>query len=253
MTIDTMTFVGVDTAGGRTPFTYAALDGRGKVQALADGSLEDVLAFLAGLGQACVAVNAPPRPNTGLVKERASLSAVHFPGRNTEMRLAESELRERGIQVASTPSRREMCTHWVQDGFSLYARLSSAGFKPYPAADEPLQWLETHPQACFAVLLGQLPLSRTTIEGRLQRQLALFEAGLDIRDAMEYFEEITRHRLLRGILPVEQVYLAEELDALAAAHMALVAATQPEEVSAAGDAREGLIYLPASDLKESYR
>jgi hypothetical protein len=33
------------------------------------------------------------------------------------MRLAEHNLRERGINVAATPAHREYCSAWVQDGF----------------------------------------------------------------------------------------------------------------------------------------
>lgn len=251
MDFDTTVFIGIDTAGGRHPCTYAAVDVRGHVLVLADGTLEQALDFVDGQAQAVVAVNAPPRPNLGLVKERARLSAVHFPGRNTEMRLAESTLREHGITVASTPSKRELCAHWMQVGFELYRHLEKTGYVALGEEADRL-FLETHPQACFTVLLGQIPLSRSSLEGRLQRQLALYEAGLDVRDAMDYYEEITRHRLLRGELPLEQVYLPEELDALAAAYVACLSVTHPEKTLRVGDAREGEITLPVAELKEKY-
>ena len=76
-------------------------------------------------------------------------------------------------------------------------------------------------------LLGQLPLPKPTLEGRLQRQLVLFEQDMGIKDPMEFFEEITRHRLLKGILPIECIYTSEELDALVAAFTAYLAVNQP--------------------------
>jgi len=69
---------------------------------------------------------------------------------------------------------------------------------------------------------------------------------------MGFFEEITRHRLLKGILPMEQIYTAEELDAIAAAYVAYIAARHPEQVSKVGDDQEGQIILPVTELKAKY-
>jgi hypothetical protein len=97
-----------------------------------------------------------------------------------------------------------------------------------------------------------LPLSKPTLEGRLQRQLALYERGLGIKDPMVFFEEITRHRLVKGILPLEVIYTPEQLDALVAAYTAYVAANKPEDVLFIGAKEEGSILLPVGDLKERY-
>jgi hypothetical protein len=91
-----------------------------------------------------------------------------------------------------------------------------------------------------------------TVEGRLQRQLALHERGLRIPDPMEYFEEITRHKLLNGILPQELVYPPEQLDALVAALTAWVASERRAELSRLGHDLEGYISLPVPALKEKY-
>jgi len=255
MLFDKALFIGVDPSGGRKPFTYAALDQNGKLAALKDGEVEDVLAFIAGQPGAIVAVNAPPRPNIGLVRQDKldqNLPPLRASGRSLDMRLAERQLRERGINIAVTPSRKEGCANWVQAGFDFYRRIQSMGFAPYPTADAAHQWLETHPHAIFCVLLGQAPFARATLEGRQQRQLVLYEQRVGIRDPMGFFEEITRHKLLKGILPLEQIYTAEELDAIAAATMAYVAGRHPERVSKVGDAQEGQIFLPASELKANY-
>jgi hypothetical protein len=113
-------------------------------------------------------------------------------------------------------------------------------------------WIETHPHASFCALLDQIPLPRPTLEGRLQRQLVLYEQGLGIRDPMNFFEEITSHRLLKGILPLEQVYTPEQLDALAAACSAWILARHPERTSRIGDASEGQILLPVAEMKSRY-
>lgn len=253
MLFSPITFVGVDPTAGRHPFTFAALDRECDLVALAAGEIDEVLAFLTGQQAVVVAVNAPPRPNMGIVRsnlEKQYLTPGHLRG--SDMRLAEYELRERGISVSPTPSRSETCSSWMQMGFDFYRRLESAGFKPYPAENATHQWLETHPHAAFCALLGHLPLPKPTLEGRLQRQIALHEQGLGIKDPMEFFEEITRHKLLRGILPMDYIYASEELDTLIAAYVAYCAINHPEEMRMIGDEREGQIALPVADLKERY-
>jgi hypothetical protein len=255
MLFDTTLFIGVDPSGGRKPFTYAALDQNGKLVALNDGEVEDVLAFIGGMPGAYVAVNAPPRPNKELIRQdkiRQNLPPLHISGRSLDMRLAEHQLRERGINVSMTPSRKELCANWVQVGFDFHRRIQGMGFVPYPKSGASYQWIETHPHAIFCVLLEQTPLAKPTLEGRVQRQLVLYEQGLGIRDPMGFFEEITRHRLIKGILPMEQIYTAEELDAIAAAYVAYIAGRHPERVSKVGDKREGQIFLPVSELKAKY-
>ena len=255
MLTDETLFIGVDPSGGRKPFTYAALDQNGKLSELMDGEVEDVLAFVGAQSCAYVAVNAPPRPNRGLIRQdtiRQNLPPLHISGRSLDMRMVEHQLRERGINVAMTPSRKEYCANWVQLGFDFYRQIQQLGYVSYPAASATHQWIETHPHAIFCALLEQVPLARPTLEGRLQRQLILYEQGLDIRDPMEFFEEITSHKLIKGILPLEQIYTAEELDAIAAAFVAYAAGRHPERVMSVGDPQEGQILLPVSELKAKY-
>ncbi len=91
----------------------------------------------------------------------------------------------------------------MRSGFALFHRLETLGYHLYPQAGAELQCLEVYPYASYAVLLGVLPFSKYTLEGRLQRQLALYDQKVDVPDAMRVFEEITRHRLLKGVLPLE--------------------------------------------------
>jgi hypothetical protein len=248
-----LTFVGVDPTAGRHPFTFAALDQGCKLVALETGKVEDVIAFLSNHQASIVAVNAPPRPNSGLVRKRLEEQNL-APGqlRGSDLRQAEIELRERGIFISPTPSRTETCPAWMQMGFDLFHRLEEAGFEQYPSDKSPNQYLETHPHAAFCALLGKLPLSKPTLEGRLQRQIALYEKGVGIKDPMGFFEEITRHKLLHGILPVELVYPAEELDTFMAAYLAWCMENCPKETMMIGDEQEGQIALPVADLKVRY-
>ncbi len=245
--------MGIDLSGGQDPFTVAALDRDCRLVSLKAGGLEGVIAFLGELESAVVAVNAPPCPNKGLVRksvERLGLTAGHLRG--TDLRLAEQELRQRGILVSPTPSRMETCAPWMQAGFSLYTYLLEMGYMPYPSESAPRQWLETHPHAAYCALLGHLPLPKPTLEGRLQRQLVLHANDVGIKDPMEFFEEVTRHWLLKGVLPMQHIYTPEQLDALVAALTACLAARGTAGVTGIGDRSEGQIVLPVEDLLDAY-
>ena len=246
-------YVGIDTTSGHKAFTYAALDRNLNLVALAEAEMEEMVAFLGGQQSATVAVNSPSHVNVGLVrKQLESQSLTPHQLRGVDVRQAEYELRQRGIAVSGTGGRMVLCPAWVQVGFALYAKLSKLGFKPYPAENASHQWLETHPHADFCVLLDGNPLPKPTLEGRLQRELILHERGVGIKDPMDFFEEITRHRLINGILPMELVHSSEQLDALVAAYTAWLAVEKPDELTRLGNAQEGFIALPVAALKEKY-
>jgi predicted nuclease with RNAse H fold len=247
-------YIGIDPASGNKEFSYAVLDANLDLITLSDADKDEMVAFLAEQESAFVAVNAPARVNQGLVKKKLE-NERSIPGRTlrgVDIRLAEYELHERGIAVTGTPSREEFCPAWMQVGFALYQKLSEIGFKSYGVEDATCQVLETQPHACFCMLVDGAPLPKSTLEGRLQRQLVLYDKGLRITDAMRFFEEITRFKLIKGILPTDVLYSPEQLDVLVAAYTAWLAAHQPDEVIGIGDSVEGKMYLPARELKEKY-
>jgi predicted RNase H-like nuclease len=130
--------------------------------------------------------------------------------------------------------------------------LYALGYTIFPAEESALQVLEVYPYAAYTVLLGLLPFPKYSLEGRLQRQLALYELKVRLPDAMLYFEEITRHRLLKGILPAENLFSPGELDALVAAYTAWLVINHADQASILGDVDEGQIVLPAGELKSHY-
>jgi predicted nuclease with RNAse H fold len=247
-------YIGIDPTSGNQDCGYAVLDGNLNLVTLANADMEEMVAFLRKQDSAIVAVNAPSGVNKGLVKKK--LAEEHSgPGRavrGADIRMVEYELRERGIAVAGTPSREEFCPAWMQVGFGLYRQLTNLGFKPYVADGAGCQVLETHPFACYCVLADSLPFPKSTLEGRLQRQLILNDRGLRINDAMDFFEEITRFKLMKGILPKDVLYSAEQLDVLVAAYTAWLSAHRPDELTWVGDKGEGQMALPARELKGKY-
>jgi hypothetical protein len=107
---------------------------------------------------------------------------------------------------------------------------SQAGFKQ-SAKQNSRPWAEIDSQQAFMALCEDTLLPRRTIEGRIQRALLLYEEGLQIPDPMDFFEEITRHKLIQGILPLESMYTIRELDALVAAYAAWMLTHRPRQVS----------------------
>lgn len=250
-----MTFVGIDVTAGRKPCVFAALDNERKLLALSQGSLEDVLAFLAGQEAAFAAVNAPRRPNQGLLAKeeiRQNLEPQPRPGRWMQYRLCEFELRQRNIALIPTPGE-EDCSAWMQAGFRLFRQMESFGYLPYPAGEQAaLQSLEVNAHAGYSALLGMTPFDKHSLEGRLQRQLVLYEKEIEVTDPLRFFEEVTRYKLLHGILPLDDIYSPVELDAMAAAYTAWLAANHPDQVTLVGDPTEGQIVLPSGELKAKY-
>lgn len=246
-------FVGVDPTSSRKAFTYAALDGDLNLLVLADGEMQDVFTFLGGQSSATVAVNAPSGINRGLVHEKMKKEMLTpHQIRGAEMRLAEYQLREHGITVAGTPGSVGACPAWVQVGFGLYRKLEKMGFNIYPKDDSAYQLLETHPHACYSILAGCIPQPKPSLEGRLQRQLLLYEHNVRIKDPMEFFEEITRYKITQGSWPFDMIYLPEQLDALVAAYTAWRAVKRGNHILMIGDTKEGRMVLPGKELKAKY-
>ncbi|MBN2547972.1 MAG: DUF429 domain-containing protein [Anaerolineales bacterium] len=249
------TFIGIDPTAGDHPFVYAALDHELRLLALGQGSMEDILAFAAGQHQAVAAVCAPRLPNQGLMARpeiRQDLTPAPTPGRWLNFRLADYLLRQRRLSSVQTPAEEEQCPRWMRNGFLLYRRLEGLGYQIYPHEQAELQCLEVYPHACYAALLGKLPFPKHSLEGRIQRQLVLYENRLNVPDPMRIFEEITRHRILKGVLELDNLYTPGELDALVAAYTAHLASNHPDQVTVLGDPREGEVVLPAAELKGKY-
>ncbi len=245
-------FVGVEiirSAGRlRRAFVYAALDADQELLAIGCGDRDEILAYLGGQGSAYVAVNAPRQPNTGAVNQSRTYQGglpVEEPIQPLDARLCEHLLQQEGTNIPSTPKKSKSCPRWVRSGFWLFQRLEAFGYTPFPSVESARQSLETQADAVFWRLLdGKDPLP-SSLEGRIQRQLILHDQQLPVPDAMDFFLEITRYKLMQGDLPDKDIHNFEELNALAAAMIAWRSAHQPEQIELLGDPEEGQIALPA--------
>jgi hypothetical protein len=124
----------------------------------------------------------------------------------------------------------------------LKKELGKAGFKPYSQRSGPRLWLETDAQDCFQVLGGHKLLPRRSLEGRLQRCAILYEQGVRVRDPIDLFEEITRYKLVQGILSLEDLPSSKELEALVAAYFAWMVVNRPGRMVVQGE-----FMLPAQE------
>lgn len=256
MLFDQTVFIGIDpTASGRG-ITCTALDQHLQVITRIEDDLNSILAFVGGHRSAVVAVNAPRRPNQGLMADdafRAGLEPQPPPGRWGAFRAAEYLLFQKNIRIPMTPGTEEDCPGWMQTGFKIFRKLEELGFQTYPAPQARRQTLEVYPHGSFTVLLDCIPFKKNTLEGRLQRQLILHSRALAIPDPMRFFEEITRYRILQGVLPLDRLYSPSALDALAGAYTARLAVKDSgNQVTRIGSPEEGEIILPAGELRVTY-
>lgn len=241
------TFIGIDPAAGRGRVAFAALDGDLKVLALGLGSAKEALAYAGGPEEAWVAVHGPASLNHGLMadkKRRAALQPAPKPGQLQNLRVAEYELLRQRLPVYKTPAKASGLRGWQRTALRLHEQLGEIGYRLPRRANGKRARLESLPDLCYRRWLARIPFYPHSLEGRLQRQLALYDLGLRIPDPMEFFEEITRYRILQGVLPDEMLYRPHELNALALATLGWLAAQRPEDVTAWGDAREGQLVLP---------
>jgi len=245
-------FIGVEVRADKDyPFTYATIDAEMNVRALGKGSIQDVFAFLAGQRNGLAAINSPLTTNKGLIKReeiRKRLSPKSNLGRWANLRLVEYELLERGVNMPKTPGSVNSSPRWMKLGFRLLEELRKLGYTDYPHTSAERQCFECQGEAAFWQLLGHAPLTADTLEGCIQRQVVLKLAGLEVPDAMQFFMEITRHKLLDNKLPLDKVYCTGELNALAAAYTAYLCANQEENIIRVGDEEEGIIILPKEGI-----
>ena len=121
-----------------------------------------------------------------------------------------------------------------QENYSqLLNELGPVDFQEYSERNGQRLWIPSNAEKSYKVYQPVLFL-RQTLVGRLQRALILYDEGLQIDDPMDFFEEITRHKILQGILPTDNIYSSKELDALMMAYVAWLAGSPAERVVTKG-------------------
>jgi predicted nuclease with RNAse H fold len=247
-------YIGIDPTAGIRLSTYAVLNERLKIEKMGRASIEELIEMATGHSSVICAVDAPLGPAKGLLADADYRRRLGLEPNRTSystLRVCEYELRKRKIAIYSTPKDPAQAPQWMKEGWRLLDGLRKAGFAEYPRSGE--RYLcETYPQAAFTVLVGRRPYSKSSIEGLLQRQLILFEEGVEVPDPMPHLEEWTRHRIKTGQIGREGILDHDSLDALMAAYTAFVVDKEPRHVVALGDTAEGQLVLPVESLKDLY-
>ena len=244
-----LVYMGVDPSQRYKPYVYAALDSSRRIVALGSGPLREIQSYTAGLGSAIITINGPQFTNQGLLTEanRGQKLFELESVKDENIRLVEASIAAEGVRATRTPAHENDCMMWIKRGFKLYARLQKLGYSQYPNSGDRL-YCESMSEAVFSRLIGGAPLfEQGTLEGRLQRQLILFEQKVVLNDAMSFFEEVTRFRLLHGVLPMDDIYQSGELNALACAYLAWLLAHKLDQTEMLGEDREGRIFLPSKN------
>jgi hypothetical protein len=179
-----------------------------------------------------VAVDAPPRPGLGLLRdpgEAARLPVPPRPGTHLARRIAEYELSRRGIGSHQTHYEEALLFSWMTAGFELYGSLAKAGYPAYLGRGRRDRTaLEVFPYASYVALAGCLsPGRRWRLEWRQAVLASVGVRGLPEEAAIDQVDAacaaFTGERFLRG------------------------------EGSTVGDPREGVVVLPVAALQERYR
>ena len=241
-------YIGLLPATPESPGQFAVLDADLRLLLNGQGSDVELAEIVSRYPKLTCAVAAPLTASRGHLRKQTMRTRFGLNGTTTAaikaLRVCDFQLQQMGLAVSpviSTPA------------IALTEALQQLALQPYhPASQAERQLLEANPQASFATLIGRQPYPSTTLEGRLQRQLLLFDLGLPVPDAMQVFEEITRHHLLRGTIKLTELHTPEELNVLITAFTAYLAGQCPQDISLLGEADEGQLVLPVAHLRPKY-
>lgn len=234
--MDNLIFIGIDFNGSARQAAFAALDADRRIVECSSGRLHTILAYAAAQRTALAAVSAPTGfPSTPNPDAEAA-------------RKADADLLACGLRFIPPPADPSQAPAWMKKGLAVYRALEEYGYTPWQNGNNSLRWMETNAEAACELLLGVRPFRIDTLEGRLQRQLLLQNLEVNVPDPMDFFEEITRRKLLQSELPDETIRRPDELNALLAAYTAWLANEDPSLVTLVGDDKDGWVTVPVSSL-----
>lgn len=249
-------FIGLDTTAGKHPITLAILNASLNVLHCDALPIDDALTMIASYPHAICGIDAPIEHSRSLLADpnlRQRLGLDPNQQNYATYRVCEFELRRRGIHSYKTPLDRKKAPKWMKISWKVYQRMAEIGFSVYPNGGARVMF-ETYPHAAYTMIIGKRPYPKESLEGRMQRQLLLLREGVRVKDAMDIFEEWTRHRFTVGELPLEELYEHDALDALIAAYTACLLYREPQNVTAIGDPGDGqiIVPIPVTDLLQTY-
>jgi hypothetical protein len=240
-----LTYIGIDVQAAQKPYYYTALDENLEEIACGHGRLADVLAYLAGQSSALVAINGPVWvPQTETVFSQAGLFGGEQSSGFGSHRGVDIELISRGYQVIPVPPAGKKAPVWMERSLELALEVKQLGYSMVDGLHSNHEFFETNTDAAYQLITGSPPYDSRSLEGRLQRQLLLYEFGFLLKDPMVFLEEFTRYRLRTSNVPLNQIGVAHELRAMMAAATAWLVDNRPETLEHIGQSSDGVIILP---------
>jgi hypothetical protein len=253
MSSENRAFMGIDLTNQRSYFTCAVLDSSRQITFCGTISPLEWQSLLSKNLDTLAAINSPLTLNGGFMADpdyRITLTPVPPKSRFTNLRVCEYQLLNQGISTSRTSADVSRFSPALQRAFQFTSDLGLNGFQFWPSANSRYQMVETQADAAFQSMLGIKPFTGSSLEGRIQRQLLLQNKGIAVPDAMGFFEEITRFRLLSGKLPDEKILPLPSLNALVAAYTAWVVLNRPSDYIRFGEPNESILYIPVTAKPE---
>lgn len=250
-------FIGLSVISPRKPLHLVVIDA--EMETLFTGTLSTAQALeqIAKYPNAVCAIDTPLSANQGILAGVNGRLRYGLPANATlwqDFRVCEFMLAQIGMKIANTPPTSVSVSARTQLGWQVVEALRQLGFVNYRPGifDSARQLLETHTESAYTVCLGHLPRPKSHLLGQLQRQMVLYDVGLDVQNPLRLFDEISRQQVLLGKWHLQEILPVEQMDAHMAAYTALLAMEKSEQLSLLGDPLEGQIALPMSPLKRKY-
>ncbi|NSW51986.1 MAG: hypothetical protein HPY85_05740 [Anaerolineae bacterium] len=243
--MDEFTFVGIDINRKPPHFTFIAVDVDFQPIAIDTGPIESVIAYLSGLQYARISINAPLHLNAGILRKQTQKK--NSPGKYPNTRKIEYDLEQLGVTMYHTPDQVLRNDPITASGILLSEYLPQMnmveGFTEIPEQNHC--YFESPAGASFWSLIDAPLLDEDTLMGCIQRQLILFDLDLPLKNPMEFFEELTRHKIKHGTIPTGMVLPVEELNAWINVYCAIESWRSPERMVRLGCSQEGYVFLPS--------
>ena len=215
-----MLFIGIDPAGKRNKYCMAVLDGDKKIQVLSIEKLHSVYAYLAGVDHCIVGLGSIAKyQHTERHVCKNPLDKLHFP-----VKYAQKEDTRAGVRKTKNqrPLSDEVLT--IQKG------IQKLEYAPVSDEKQPKRFFLSRTDEVFRQIASGSLLPLGTDASRWQRQLLLLDQEIPLPDVMQYFEEVTRFRILQGNLPEEMIYQHAELNAILLSWLGWLATFEPARV-----------------------
>ncbi len=222
-----MLFIGVDPDVQRNAYCMAVLDEERKILALSTEKLRSVYAYLAGVTQGIVGINA-------LIRYQHSRRTAR-PDRIDKPHFQSAAERKKPIPDSdpstAAPSRLGGKVVTLQEG------IESLGYNPIAKKGSPRRFFLSKAEEVFQDIVSGRLLPPGGDASRWQRQLLLLEQEIPLPDVMQYFEEVTRFRILQGTLSEELVYQHTELNAILLSWLGWLESFQPDRIKVRNENR----------------